>query len=1494
MRRLRKKIGFALVCAIFTCGAMAQRAEPSPGVPAEGRRVQRERQDAWFRRGRKAAGQSAAALRQRAFLQKMRMRATRQSTAPLQRSPNQISGSAWSSLGPAPLASDASGDGQQDYNWVSGRATAAVIDPADATGNTVYAGGAYGGVWKSTNAAAQDPATVAWTPLIDDQATLAVGAIAVQPQLTNPNPSNTVILVGTGEATSSSDSYYGLGILRSANAGASWTLISADSTGSRSFAGMSFSKIAFSTSSPSLVVAATAGSWEGLVEGISNPLTANLGIYDSTDGGNTWSYANVQDSGVATSPGSVTSVAYNAVAGEFFAALRYHGFYSSSDGINWTRLSTQPGSGLTVGACPAQSASSSCSIYRGEISVVPGRNEMYVWYVDVNDVDQGIWESTNGGATWTQINDAGVTNCGDDSGCGTEDGTYNLELAAVPDGEATDLYAAAINLYKCQITIASPACAGTASNTFLNLTHVYGCSSIAKVHPAQHAVSFLLLNNNTQDLMVFSNDGGIYRALDGYSGLDSGSCGSSNQFDSLNQTIGSMTQFVSFAQASSDPNTMLGGTQGNGAPASQSALASSSWLNVDAGDIGYTAINPSNENEWFVSSPPVAGSGVNIFRCTSGVNCHTQDFQNDHVVSGETLGGDAGAYYPPFILDPQDSGEMLVGTCRLWRGTSTGSGFTALSNSFETGGAGICTGDEINLVDAIAAGGPTDSNGFSNVLYAATNGFGPLMPTVPSGGHLWANTNVASAATWIDQTGSINPEAFPISSVAIDTSDATGLTAYATIMGFYVSHVWKTTDGGTSWTDYTGNLPDSPVNAVLVDPGSNSATSTVYVATDVGVFSSYGASPSWTEVGPAPGIGESGFLPNVAVTALQMFNTGNDKFLRASTYGRGLWQFPLVTTPDFALSISNTPLTMFAGSPAILNGLAFALDGYSNAVTLACEAGATAPPSTCMATPSSITPTTNGAAFSIEANGADGAYEFDITGTDTNALTHTVGVTLNVIDFGLTTPSLSKVTLGPATSPAISFQVTASGPFAQSVSLSCTGLPTGATCNFQPSTSVNPIASTPVSITLTIASAPNTPQGTFSVQIVGTTANGPSKTQPISLIVIGGYSLAIANPTLTAYENAVATFTGTVTSLNGYNSKVNLSCGSGAPPTCSVAPAQLTPTATGAAFTVTVSSGQCGEYSFNIVAAGTDPYAVSHSAAVGFTSTSIAPPDYTLEIANPSLTAPVNNNATFNGTLMATACYSGTVNLSCGSGAPANCAASPVSVKPSVAGSAFTVVVSSGKVATYNFSIVALGNDPSGIQHTSLVTFSTTASTGFSYSLSSNPTSESVKAGETATYQIQVAPSAGTFPSPVELSFTGCPPLSTCALSQTSIGTGKGATTLTLSIQTTSAVVASTRSRSRFSTLCVLWLLFPGLVFLGRVKRSAINPRRSSTALLSLFAVVVALGLINACGGGLQGGNSASTEPGTPTGSYTLTVTAAMNSAAGSPTKTIDLTLSVN
>jgi hypothetical protein len=316
--------------------------------------------------------------------------------------------------------------------------------------------------------------------------------------------------------------------------GKSWTLISQDATKKYSFARLGFSQFAFSTSNPNLVVAATGSASEGIVEGLENPITVNRGLNYSTDAGASWRRAAVTDSGLLTDPASATSVVYNSAAARFYAAIRFHGIYSSSDAINWTRLAVQPGPALIQSACPPQTATpSGCPIYRGEIAVVPqrpgqaGLGEMYVWFVDAADSDQGIWKNIDGGASWSQVDDSGITNCGDFfDGCGTEQGGHNLALAAVANGTATDLYAGAVNLYKCKITNASPNCSGNGTNTFLNLTQAYGCSDIARVHPNQHAIAFQVANGTAP--LYLANDGGVYRVLDGFTGLTTGTCGLSN------------------------------------------------------------------------------------------------------------------------------------------------------------------------------------------------------------------------------------------------------------------------------------------------------------------------------------------------------------------------------------------------------------------------------------------------------------------------------------------------------------------------------------------------------------------------------------------------------------------------------------------------------------------------------------------------------------------------------------------------------------------------------------------------------------------------------------------------------------------------------------------------------------------------------------------------------------------------------------------------------
>jgi hypothetical protein len=1476
-------------------------APETPIADADADHVQ-ERSE-WFLRGRVIPGKSSAELRHRAYLAKMQARTIRLARAQAAHADSQLppSSGTWTPLGPVPLASDATGDGFQDYHQVSGRATAVAIDPADASGNTVYIGGAQGGVWKSTNAATTVANNVAWTAVTDDQATLSIGSIVIQPG--NSNPSQSVVLVGTGEADNSADSYFGLGILRSADGGNTWSLISSANSGTYSFSGLGATRMAFSTANTSTVVAAMAATAGGVTDGA---LTSNTyrGLYTSTDAGQTWTY-NALFSG-ATEATSATSVVYNAAAGLFFAAERYHGFYSSPDGLSWTRLASQPGDAtlLSTTACP-QNYVTTCPIYRGEITVVPGRNEMYVWFVSLSSstggpVDQGIWQSKNGGSTWTEISDSGIIDCGDPNGCGVEQGFYNLELLAVPNGTtATDLYAGAINLYKCSINAGNSTCS---SQPFLNLTHVYGCnntvlSALAHVHPDQHALAYTIPSSGT-DLMYFANDGGIYRALDGFTGLSTGSCSGTNLFDDLNQNLGSMTQFVTFSEHPTDPNTLLGGTQDNGSPATATATTNLSWENVLTGDGGYNAIDPNNTSDWFTSypdNPPGSGS-LYIQECSSGVSCYSTLFNDNVVVSSRDLGGDDGSFYFPYILDPQSATTLLVGTCRVWSGPRLGGSYTDLSLNFDTLGAGICSGGEVNVVRALAAGGPTNANG-SQVIYATTDGLGPNQSTAPIGGNVWVTTN-ATAVSGVSSTfanvtlngpggSSINPNQFPISAVAIDTSDPTGDTAYVTVMGFTggPGHVWQSTNAGASWTDWTDSggtapLPDSPVNAVVVDP----TTHIVYVGTDVGVFQSPTSVPAWTEVGPASSStgGSTGFLPNVAVTALALFSSGGQKLLRVSTYGRGVWQFDLIAAPDFQIAVSNTPLTVFPGTTPTFNGTVTAVNGYNSFVALSCTAGSTSPPSPCTPNPANLTPASTGTVFSLTTGAAVGDYDFNVqaVGSDPNATTHTAALTLHVVNFGLTTPSPAAVTEPRGTtSPPVSFQVTAQGSFNQSVTISCSFSPaiSGAACAFTPSATVDPTAASPVNMTATVTVPAGTTPGNYTVTLQATTSGAPAPlTTSFTMTVTTDSDFILGEPS--PFPNVKLGSTGTsgpitISSQDGFTGTVTLSCRTtfGAN-SCSITPSTVS------TFPVTVS----------LIINGTSFNAGSYQLAVqgtsGSTTHSLGVPFYVGDylITGPlALSAPPAGQVPANLTFSSSNFYSGQVNATCDASAlpGAQCTltpANPITINSSASVPVTATINIPNNAAPGMYNININSQDLAGAPSATW-TIALTVTQDFTIGALNPATTQTITAGQSVTYNFSVLPVGSSFTSAVNLSCSGAPVISLCSFTPNpvpSVNTSAGAAVV-LKISTTASSASPSPHPPALAVFTyALWLTLPGLALLGTRSRRGKRAKLALPAsLLGLFLLAL---LLPSCGGGGSnggGGGGGGQQQGTAPGTYTITVT---------------------
>src|SRR5262245_40079329 len=124
-------------------------------------------------------------------------------------SKNLLASYAWQSLGPTNYQV---GPG----DLAQGRASCLWVNPNNI--NTMLAGFADGGVWKSTNGGAS------WTPIADFEVTTSVGSIDVWVRTDTVNLTDAIIYVGLGEGNTASSSVDGGGVLKSVNGGSTWTL----------------------------------------------------------------------------------------------------------------------------------------------------------------------------------------------------------------------------------------------------------------------------------------------------------------------------------------------------------------------------------------------------------------------------------------------------------------------------------------------------------------------------------------------------------------------------------------------------------------------------------------------------------------------------------------------------------------------------------------------------------------------------------------------------------------------------------------------------------------------------------------------------------------------------------------------------------------------------------------------------------------------------------------------------------------------------------------------------------------------------------------------------------------------------------------------------------------------------------------------------------------------------------------------------------------------
>ncbi len=521
------------------------------------------------------------------------------------------------------------------------------------------------------------------------------------------------------------------------------------------------------------------------------------GIYKSTDGGATWTKKSSNSNNykdIRFKPGDPTIV-YATAAGKFYR--------SSNTGDSWTEITSGilMGNRMVIGVSPNQ----------------PG----YVYLTQTNGPFVGLLRSTDSGLNFTtQSTTPNIMDYSCNGSGNSSQAWYDLCMAVDP-ANANIVYVGGINIFKSL----NGGVTWTIAAHWVGSTWGTGCAP--SVHADIHSLDWSPLNGK----LYTGCDGGIYWTANG-----------GTSWTDISSGI-AIAQVYKIGQSATVQGLDMNGYQDNGTASNEGA----NFTTIYGGDGMECAIDYTDPNYRY--GELYYGS---IFRTTTGSGYST--IKNNI--------SESGGWVTPFILHKTVPSTMFAGFVNLWRTTNVKATSSASISwtLISSGWTGNCIALEQSPADV-------------NVLYVSTSdATGRIRRT--------DNANDPSPA-WVVCAPTAGTFASDMEAHPTDAS-----TVYA-VAG---THVFKSTNKAASWTEITGTLPAVTINCIAYDKNSNEG---LYVGTQTGVYYKDASMTDWVAF-------NSG-LAIVDVRELEIYydplDPGNNR-LKAATFGRGLWESDLMGALD--------------------------------------------------------------------------------------------------------------------------------------------------------------------------------------------------------------------------------------------------------------------------------------------------------------------------------------------------------------------------------------------------------------------------------------------------------------------------------------------------------------------------------------------------------------------------------------------------------------------